>query len=148
VAGTETDPKFSNNRIESFINVLPATTASDLALTMVDAPDPVRKGTNLVYTLTVQNNGPSDAGSITLSDLLPTGITFVSAVPAQGTCTGTAAVTCALGTLNAGAKTSVKITIKPKKAGVISNSASISSAIVTDPDTTNNSKTVTTTVKR
>jgi uncharacterized repeat protein (TIGR01451 family) len=148
VTGTEADPNFINNRIETFITVLPATTASDLVLTLVDAPDPVRRGTNLVYTLTVQNNGPSNAGSITLRDVLPTNVTFVSAVPTQGTCTGTAAVTCALGTLNTGAKTSMKITIKPKTVGVISNSASISSAIVADPDTTNNSKTVTTSVIR
>lgn len=148
VMGTEVDPNFSNNRTETFVTVLSATTTSDLALTMTDAPDPVRRGTNLVYTLTVQNNGPSNAGSITLSDVLPTNVTFVSAVPTQGTCTGTASVTCALGTLNTGAKTSVKITIKPKTVGVISNSASISSPLVTDPNTANNSAIVATTVKR
>lgn len=148
VTGTETDSSFTNNRIETFITVLSATTASDLALTMTDAPDPVRRGTNLVYTLTVQNNGPSNAGSITLGDVLPANVTFVGAVPTQGTCTGTSAITCSLGTLNTGAKTSVKITVKPKTVGVLSNSASISSPLVTDPNAANNSANVTTTVKR
>lgn len=148
VTGTEADSSFTNNRIETFITVLSATTASDLALTMTDAPDPVRRGTNLVYTLTVLNNGPSNAGSITLGDVLPANVTFVSAVPAQGACTGTSTITCSLGTLNTGAKTSVKITIKPKTVGVISNSASLGSPLVTDPNMANNSANVTTTVKR
>ncbi len=150
VTGIEADPNFTNNRIETFVTVLPAASAADLVLTMTDAPDPVRRGANLVYTLTVQNNGPSNAGNITLSDVLPTNVTFVSVESAQGTCTGTAVVTCALGTrtLNTGAKTSVKITLKPKTAGVISNSASVSSATMADPNTTNNGKTVTTLVKR
>lgn len=148
VSGNETDPVFTNNRIETFITVVAASSGADLALTMTDAPDPVRRGANLAYTLTVQNNGPSQVGNVSLSDVLPANVTLVGAVPAQGTCTGSATVNCTLGTLNNGAKTTVKITVRPRVTGTISNSASVGSASVTDPNSANNSATASTTVRR
>ncbi|WP_200374001.1 CARDB domain-containing protein [Thiocystis violacea] len=146
--GIETDPNFSNNRQETFISVLPAAATADLALTMTEAPDPVRRGSQLVYTLKVRNNGPSHAGSVSLRDWLPADATFVSAIPTRGTCSGLAPVTCALGTLNSGASASVKITIRPRLRGDITNTASVNSGLVTDPNPANNNATVTTTVTR
>ena len=35
-------------------------------------------GTNLVYTLTVTNNGPSFSSGFTVSDTLPADVTYVS----------------------------------------------------------------------
>src|SRR4030095_12101986 len=52
--------------------------SADLMVTKVDMPDPVQAGGNLTYTITVTNAGPSDAASVTLSDTLPAGTTFVS----------------------------------------------------------------------
>ena len=51
-------------------------------------------GTNVVYTITVTNAGPSDAAGVTLADPTPPGLTFVSNA---GDCT--TAFPCALGTL-------------------------------------------------
>ena len=42
-------------------------------------------GSNLTYTITVTNLGPSAATNIVVSDLLPAGFTFVSAVPSTAT---------------------------------------------------------------
>lgn len=148
VTGLEADPNFSNNKQEIFVTVLPAAAAADLSVTMTDAPDPIRRGGRLVYTLTVQNNGPANAGSVSLVDSLPANATFVSAVSTLGACSGATPVTCAIGTLNSGAKATVKITVKPTVAGTISNSANVSSTLVADPNMSNNSATVTTTVKR
>ena len=72
---------------------------ADLFLTMSDSPDPVTAGTNLTYTITVTNNGPTDATGVTVSDPLPAGVSFVSANPTQGSCSGTTTVTCDLGGL-------------------------------------------------
>ena len=54
------------------------TTGADLALTQSDSPDPVAIGSNLVYTLTLVNNGPDQANNVQVADTLPTGVTFVS----------------------------------------------------------------------
>ena len=64
--------------------------------------DPVVAGTNLVYTITVTNNGPSVSSGFTVSDTLPVDVTFVSFAGVNAadcghvagvvTCTHTAAV--------------------------------------------------------
>ena len=121
--------------------------AANLNLTLTDSTDPVKKGAKLVYTLTVKNNGPSSATNVTLTDTLPANIIFVSITKTQGTCTGTATVTCAIGTLKSGASATVTIAIKPQTVGTISDSATVSSAVA-DPNTANNSATTTTVVTK
>src|SRR5438128_2704111 len=59
-----------------------------------DSPDPVIAGNNLTYTLSVSNAGPSNAASLSVTDTLPAGTSFVSASGTGWTCTGTATVTC------------------------------------------------------
>ena len=61
---------------------------ADLEITNVDAPDPVVAGQNLTYTITVTNNGPDPAGTVSLTDTLPAGTTFVSlSTPGGWSCT-------------------------------------------------------------
>jgi uncharacterized repeat protein (TIGR01451 family) len=50
----------------------------------VDTPDPVIAGTNLTYTITASNRGPSAALNFRISDPLPTGTVFVSAAASAG----------------------------------------------------------------
>lgn len=54
-------------------------TDTTLSLTKVDTPDPVITGQNITYTLTATNNGPSTTTNTVITDVLPTGLTFVSA---------------------------------------------------------------------
>ncbi|MBK7601252.1 MAG: DUF11 domain-containing protein [Acidobacteria bacterium] len=82
----------------------PVQPVSDLVTTKTHTPDPVVAGTNLVYTVKVQNFGPSTAQMFQIVDQLPAGQTFVSAqvlypaalpgMPPAVTCTGTTTVTC------------------------------------------------------
>jgi uncharacterized repeat protein (TIGR01451 family) len=119
---------------------------ADLVLTKRDSPDPVTAGSNLTYTITITNNGPSTATGVTLTDTLPSSVAFVSAVPSQGSCSHTSGiVTCDLGTIKRYRKVTVSIVVIPTTAGTMANTASVSSN-ETDPNMNNNSATVTTSV--
>ena len=134
VSATATDS--SNNTSEFSVNAL-AQGAADLALTKMDNPDPAPAEGPLVYTLSVSNNGPTTANNVTLIDTLPAGVTFQSATPSQGSCSGTTTVTCDLGTVFNGGTASVEILVVTSGAGTITNTASVSAA-ETDPVPGNN----------
>ena len=120
--------------------------SADLSITKADSPDPVTVGSELTYTLTVNNAGPDAAAGVTVSDTLPTTVTFVSATPSQGDpCTGTATVSCNLGTINASGSATVTIKVTPTTDADLSNTAGVSSS-TPDPATANNSDTETTVV--
>jgi uncharacterized repeat protein (TIGR01451 family) len=114
---------------------------ADLAITKSDAPDPVALGSDLTYTVTVTNNGPDASTGSTVTDTLPAGVTFVSATPSQGSCSGT--VTCDLGLLASGASATVAIvvTVDPAATCPLANTATVS-GVEPDPDSANNSATV------
>jgi uncharacterized repeat protein (TIGR01451 family) len=59
----------------------PATAQSTntLTLTKTDRPDPVNVGQDLIYTLTVRNNGSGTANNVSITDPLPANVTFVFA---------------------------------------------------------------------
>ncbi len=114
---------------------------ADLALTKEATPNPVAAGDTLTYTLTVLNQGPSPAENVTLTDVLPSEINFVSATPDQGSCSGTTTVVCSLGTLPAGDSTVVTIVVTPLTLGTLDNTATISTS-TTDPVQGNNTAAV------
>ena len=119
---------------------------ADLSLTKTDSPDPVVAGQLLTYTLTVTNNGPSTAIGSQVVDNLPSGTTFDSATPSQGSCAqGSGTVNCSLGTLASGSNATVQIAVRPQNTGTITNTASVSSG-VNDPTSSNNSASASTTV--
>jgi uncharacterized repeat protein (TIGR01451 family) len=123
---------------------------TDLSITKSDNPDPIVRGNDLTYTITVTNNGTggtADATNVVLTDNLPStsDVDFGSATPSAGSCTKAGnVVTCQLGQINAGASATVTIVVKAKKPGTLSNRATVASPEDTTPG--NNSATATTTV--
>ena len=113
-------------------------TSIDLSLTKTASPNPAQQGQALSYRLVVVNNGPATATNITVSDTLPTGVTFNSASASQGNCNGTGPVNCSVGTLANGSSAIVTIVVTPSTPGQITNSATVS-ATETDFDSSNNS---------
>src|SRR6516225_2262447 len=58
--------------------------SADLALTKtVDMPTP-NVGTTVTFTVTLTNAGPDPATNVTVQDLLPAGLSLVSATESQG----------------------------------------------------------------
>jgi uncharacterized repeat protein (TIGR01451 family) len=101
-------------------------------------------GANVTYRFDVRNGGPSASGA-TLQTGVPSGAAFVSASASQGSCSGTANVTCNLGQLTSGATGAVTFVVRPSAAGNLTASASVTSA-VTDPNPSNNSASASATI--
>src|SRR5206468_3835321 len=56
----------------------PVVTSAIVGITMTGTPSPVTAGSNITYTITLSNNGPSDAQNVQLTDSVPANTTFVS----------------------------------------------------------------------
>ncbi len=108
----------------------------DLSLTKnVDNANPV-VNTNVVFTLTVANSGPSDATSIQVADLLPSGFTYVSD-DGGGNYDDTTGI-WNVGALANGGNTSLNITTTVNPTGSYTNIAQITAQGETDSDSTPN----------
>ena len=90
----------------------------------------VRNG-NITYTWEISNGGPLAARNVTLTDTLPSSLSFVSVNTTAGTCTGTVTIKCNMGEHRFG-PTRVTIVAKAKVRGTITNRATVTS---TTPDT-------------
>jgi uncharacterized repeat protein (TIGR01451 family) len=145
VASTTADADMSNNTDTLSTDV---TASADLSIVKT-GPATVVAGGAVSYSLAVANAGPSSATELTVTDVLPSGVTFVSASGSGWTCTHVASttVTCTLPALAAkasGAVITVVVTA-PAGAASITNNVSVASATA-DPDSADNSDSVTTDV--
>jgi uncharacterized repeat protein (TIGR01451 family) len=138
---TPNDPNKGNNTATEQTTVRPL---ADLALSKVDAPDPVHAGETLTYTLKAANIGPSAASGVTVNDTLPAGVTFLSSTPS---CSQAGVnLTCALGSIANGASASLTVSVRPGTPGSITNAASVKGDQA-DPNAANNSAKATTRVR-
>ncbi|MBV7332569.1 DUF11 domain-containing protein [Chloroflexi bacterium TSY] len=126
---------------------------ADLSLNVTDKVDPVTQGDTIEYTVTVTNSGPYSSENVILTNTLPSRVTFVSAIPVQGTCSeSNGIVTCNLDTLANGISTTIIITVTTAITGPtdvdaeLTNIASIRSSTA-DSNSENNIGTEMTTVK-
>lgn len=122
------------------------TAQTDLTLTKSDSPDPVEVGEQLTYTLVATNNGPSTSTNVTLEDVLPDSVTFVSASATSGTCSESGGVvTCSIGTLLPDHSATVTIVVIADHVGEVVNSVEVSGD-ETDPNPGNNTASMTVSV--
>ncbi|MFK5971125.1 MAG: beta-propeller fold lactonase family protein [Candidatus Marithrix sp.] len=123
-----------------------STGLADLQISLSN-PKSVAVDSKLNYIITITNNGSDTANNVTLTDSLPTGVTFSSAIPSQGICgMDNDKVKCALGTLASAAVATVNLqadTPTTVTANILVNQVEVT-ANQSDTDTSNN--TVTTNV--
>ncbi len=118
---------------------------ADLAVSkIVDDPTP-EVGDTVVYTVTVSNpGGGAQATTVSVTDLLPSGVTYISDSPSQGTyVNGTGVWT--VGTVNAGANATlgITVTVDAGQAGnLITNTTTALSLDQTDSNATNDVGTI------
>ena len=151
VTGGGEPPAVSGNN-----SITLATPVIDFDLSIAkSSPATFTLGTNAAYTITVSNIGGrnSPAGTITVTDVLPAGLTFVSGGNANGWAVCTAAlqtVTCTRTTvINAGAAAgALTITVTPIAAAApsVTNTATVGHPNESANLTGNNSSSVTTPV--
>jgi uncharacterized repeat protein (TIGR01451 family)/gliding motility-associated-like protein len=100
-------------------------------------------GSNVVFTLIATNNGPNVALGVTVTDLLPSGYTYVSnTTPSSGSFDSSTGI-WTLGSIANTVSETLTITAKVNASGNYTNSATVSSPS-TDPVLSNNIATVST----
>jgi uncharacterized repeat protein (TIGR01451 family) len=136
VAGSGTDPISANNSATAVTTV---SSSIDLAVD-VSGPTNVARGTNVVYTITVSNNGPSTAHNVSVADATPSGLVFVSN---SGDCT--TAFPCSFASLAPGVQKQITATfsvpVTYSDVDPIANTATVA-ADENDSSTANNTDTV------
>jgi hypothetical protein len=106
--------------------------ASDVGVTLAAAPDPVSVAGSLALTATVINTGSEALTGVRLTMPVPVGASFVSAPPGcSAAFSATTIVTCQLGSLLPGQSVPVPITVRPDRAGALSETAAV---IADQPD--------------
>ncbi|MEK8019652.1 MAG: DUF11 domain-containing protein, partial [Candidatus Parabeggiatoa sp.] len=122
---------------------------ADLSITQTDSSDPVLTNTDFSYTLTVNNAGQDMADNVKVTNILPEGVSFISANGTDWICNDSGnTVKCQLVSLSMGAANPIilNVTAPDAAAGSITNTATIS-ATTLDPEEENNSVSETTVVK-
>jgi uncharacterized repeat protein (TIGR01451 family) len=98
----------------------------DLAIAQTPNPSTAGAGKDEMLTLVAANNGGHEATSVTVTDTLPAGSTFVWASPACPQASGV--VTCTAASIASGASASFEVVMRPAAAGTITNAVSASAA--------------------
>ncbi|MEA2163027.1 MAG: large repetitive protein [Thermoanaerobaculia bacterium] len=146
VTGDQTDPTPANNSGSASVTV---NDQIDLNLSSLSGtPDPITFGAgNVTFTATVFNGSTSQGTNTVLAATLPSNSNYVSSsATGGGSCSQAAGtVTCNWTSIPASNTFSVSIVVAPTIAGGLTLSASVSGT-QSDPNTSNNTKSKTTTV--
>ncbi len=130
------DP-YADNNISS--NTITVQKVADLQIIKVVDNDAPGAGTSVTFTIVVKNNGPGLANDISVTDTLPSGLSYISSSTSQGSydeITGIWSVGMLTPTNTA--TLSLNVQISPFVSGIIQNCATTSDAYASDPYTSNN----------
>lgn len=127
-----------NTEEEEDPTLTPVVFESDLAVTKTDNQDSYTAGTDVTYTITVTNNGPSDAQNIIITDELPAGISMMQWSDNNGN-NGIGALNETIALLQNGSFViyTVVVSVPTGYEGILSNTATVSGSS-NDPELQNN----------
>ncbi|WP_165921878.1 Ig-like domain-containing protein, partial [Natronoflexus pectinivorans] len=138
VSSTTDDPNSTNDSDSQSVTPNPV---ADLSINKTVNNQTPNVGSNVVFTITVTNNGPSDATGVEVIDNLPSGYTYVEDDDDAATTVVGNNVTWNIGSLANGDSQILKITAKVSEP-TGTNNEYLNSALVNgdeyDPDTENN----------
>ena len=119
------------------------TQMADLAVTLTDGQTSVKPGSSITYTITVTNNGPSQVGSMTVTDTLPALLQGPVFAPAQGVYNETTGLWTGLNLMpGQSAVLTLTGTVDATVSGNFVNSVTVAPPTgVTDPEAGNNTAT-------
>ncbi|MDG4597608.1 MAG: IPTL-CTERM sorting domain-containing protein [Candidatus Contendobacter sp.] len=148
ITSTHPDPDNTNDSDTATTTV---NRSVDLSVTVADAPDPVTSGSSVAYTVTLTNNGPSDASgvAVNIAEIFPAGVTEGSGTPSTGT--SWASPVWTVGTLAAGASATLTLNVNVAASAapgtdVISVTAT-ATGTESDPNTNDNAATARTSIQ-
>ncbi|HUE74450.1 MAG TPA: SpaA isopeptide-forming pilin-related protein [Pirellulaceae bacterium] len=120
---------------ESTITITP--NVADVRLSKQVSNAAPQVGQNVTFTITATNDGPQAASGLQVTDLLPAGLTFVSATASVGTYTQATGL-WDIGGLNSGASATLTIVATASQPGQVVNSAEVTAMNEFDSDSTPN----------
>jgi uncharacterized repeat protein (TIGR01451 family) len=132
--------QFDPNTTNDTASVLETPQQSDLTITKTTSDPTPNVGDTVRYTVTLTDNGPDAATSAQVTDLLPAGLTFVSATPSQGTYDSKTGL-WTVGTVAVGSPETLVIQATVNSANSNTNTATITHSDQYDPDPGNNTAT-------
>ncbi|MBY6996137.1 DUF11 domain-containing protein [Clostridium botulinum] len=143
VTSTTPDPNLSNNTSTSVIEVNESTEEADVGVFKSVGLNPVPAGEVVVFPIRVSNFGPADAQNVVLTDTIPPEITGAKFSEDGGSTFSPWTGSLVIGTLLNGETRDILIrgTVSPTAAGIISNTATVTST-TPDPNPSNNISTV------
>ncbi len=150
ISTSTTDPNSSNNQSGTVSTTVTCPVQADLSI-QKSGPSSVQRGNVAIYTVTVTNNGPATASNVTVTDAIPSGLTFNASQSSNSCFQSGNNVVCNNFSLSNGQTTNIQIafnvpTVANCTQTTVNNTATVSSA-TTDPVSGNNtSQTVQTTL--
>ncbi|RED26821.1 putative repeat protein (TIGR01451 family)/gliding motility-associated-like protein [Flavobacterium cutihirudinis] len=119
------------------VSTVPVPQSADLSITKTVSNATPLVGSQVTFSIQVSNAGPQATTGITVTDLLPSGYTYVSYTSTSGSYNPSTGLWTAGALLN-GATQTLQITATVNSTGTYLNSAEVTASDLPDPDSTPN----------
>jgi uncharacterized repeat protein (TIGR01451 family) len=113
-------------------------TAADIRVTKSVSDSTPAVGTNVTFTVTARDLGPNDATGVQVKDVLPAGLTLISATPSQGTYNAATGV-WDVGSLATNTTATILFRVTVNTTNRVTNTAVRIGGSPVDPNSANNS---------